>query len=88
MEQIEYWAEAGDWGSGPALLIMRGVVDREYDGQFYEDITVLVDEPITDPEDRHEVAEAVDRHGYRVKDWDQFRYSDYGIIIELKEWQR
>ena len=75
------WAEAGNWGEGSAVVIMRGEYE---DGILTERPTVLADVPIDSYTNDDEVAATLETLGYREDRAAQRGFSDYGIIISLE----
>lgn len=75
------WAEFGNWGTGPALLLMQGV---EEDGQLVDTPDVLHDEDIED--DDTTVRDKLAEWGYREAPDSTRAATGYGVVIKLEEW--
>lgn len=75
------WAEAGDWGYGSALVIMKATEEVD---QMMDPPTVLVDVDIADHRDEDVVAAALAQLGYREIDRQTRGSSDYGSIITIE----
>lgn len=75
------WAEFGDWGTGPALILMTGVVEE---GQLVDTPDVIHDVDIED--DDTTVRDKLAEWGYREVPGSQRAATGYGVIVELEEW--
>jgi len=78
------WAELGDWGNGPALVILAG----DYgDGNLIDAPTVLFDSDDLLPVELNEenIAALLATQGYREVPGSIRGGTDYGAIIELEQ---